>query len=433
MQINLSESDLKRGKKMLSFAKTLFPLNRTIMGPDIRKSFDYFIRENKEFKQYFFKTGKKVFDWEIPQEWSVKDAYIEHESGSRFAEFKKNNLHLMGYSEPVNKKISKENLQKKIFIHKEIQDAVPYVTSYYKKDWAFCMSQKDLEKMPKGEYRVFIDSKFTDGKLVLLEAKIPGKLKKEIFFSSYLCHPSMANNELSGPILVNELLNYVKNLKPNKYSYRFVLLPETIGTIAYLSKRFTELKSKILCGFNLSCVGDERSFSHISSRIGDNLADKALTASLMEINNSKFYNFFQRGSDERQYCAPGIDLPVCTFCKSKFGEYPEYHTSKDNFDLVTEKGLSESFKVMKNIIDSFELGLYPKINVLCEPQLGKRNLYPNTSNSKLENQAKLRMDLISCCDGKLSIFEISNKMNTNLEKIKNELVLLNKERLITFD
>ena len=153
----------------------------------------------------------------------------------------------------------------------------------------------------------------------------------------------------------------------------------------------------------------------------------------MEINNSKFYNFFQRGSDERQYCAPGIDLPVCTFCKSKFGEYPEYHTSKDNFDLVTEKGLSESFKVMKNIIDSFELGLYPKINVLCEPQLGKRNLYPNTSNSKLENQAKLRMDLISCCDGKLSIFEISKKMNTNLEKIKNELVLLNKERLITFD
>ena len=433
MDLKLNSEELKIGENMLTFAKELFPLNRSIMGPDIRKSYNYFCDKHKEFKKIYFNSGDMVFDWKIPLEWIIRDAYIEHESGIRFAEFSKNNLHIMGYSEPVNLILSKKELIKRIYISEKIHNAIPYVTSYYKKDWAFCMSKEELLNLPEGKYKVFIDSEFVEGKLVLLEAKIPGNMDREIFFSSYLCHPSMANNELSGPVLLSEIMNYTKSIKNRKYSYRFVLLPETIGSIAYLSKNKNLLKQKILCGFNLSCVGDEKGYSHISSRLGNNLADKALDAALIGLSNQKKYSFLERGSDERQYCSPGIDLPICTFSKSKFGEFDEYHTSKDNFKIVTAKGLSESFKIVKNIINSFEMGINPKINVFCEPQLGKRGLYPNKSLPTLEEEAKTRMNIISYCDGMNSIFDIAKILNKNLEVVIEEIKKLNNAKLINFD
>ena len=245
----------------------------------------------------------------------------------------------------------------------------------------------------------------------------------------------MANNELSGPVLLNEILNYVKNLNNRKYTYRFVILPETIGSIAYLSKKINLLKDSMLCGFNLSCVGDERSYSHIKSRLGDKLADKALKASLVQLENVNEYSFLERGSDERQYCAPGIDLPLCTFCRSKFGTYPEYHTSEDNFNIVTAKGLKDSFKVIKNIIDAFEIGIFPKINVLAEPQLGKRNLYPNASTFYEDRHpAQTRLDIIAYCDSILNIFEISILIKKNLSVLIKEITeLKNKKLIITRD
>ena len=190
----------------------------------------------------------------------------------------------------------------------------------------------------------------------------------------------------------------------------------------------------MLCGFNLSCVGDERNYSHVSSRLGNNLADQALNSALVELTNFKRYSFLERGSDERQYCAPGIDLPLCTFCKSKFGEYEEYHSSKDDFNLVTKYGLAQSYKVMKTIIKSLELGIYPRVKVLCEPQLGKRNLYPNTSKLYSgKHPAQLRMDIITQCDGTNNIFNIANNLNINLSKIYDELSILYLNNLIDFD
>ncbi len=429
----LNEKDLDLiGKRMLDLAKELYPHNRSIMGPDIRFSLQKFIDLNPEFKTISFPTGTKVFDWQIPEEWIVRDAYIEHESGKRFAEFKNCNLHLMGYSSGVNKIIPKNELIKKIHTLPRSPRAVPYVTSYYKRDWSFCLNYDEYKSLPDGNYKVFIDSEFKNGELKLIEAVIPGKYKKEIFFSSYLCHPSMANNELSGPVLLNEILNFIKNLKDRKYTYRFVILPETIGSVAYLSKRLDLLKNSLICGFNLSCVGDERSYSHIKSRLGNNLADKALNSSLISLENVIEYSFLHRGSDERQYCAPGIDLPVCTFCRSKFGSYPEYHTSEDNFNLVTAEGLKDSFKVMKNIIEAFEIGIYPQINVLGEPQLGKRNLYPNSS--KLydgRHPAKTRMDIIAYCDSTNNIFEISNLININLSVVIKEIAELKNKKLLS--
>lgn len=432
MTFTTSDLEDKAGSDMLAFAKDLFPLNRSLMGPDIRTSLKMFAAKHQEFEVLKFETGAKLFDWEVPKEWWIKDAYIEHESGEKFALFSENNLHLMGYSESVNKILSRDELLKRIHTHPFNRTAIPYVTSYYKRDWSFCMSTEQVESLPDGQYRVFIDSEYHDGHLCLQEAVIKGSSEKEIFFSSYLCHPSMANNELSGPVLLSKLMDYVKSLDNRLYTYRFVLLPETIGSIAYLSLRQELLKKNVICGYNLTCVGDERAYSHVESRYGNNLSDIALRSVLKNFPNVITYSFLERGSDERQYCAPGIDLPVCTFCRSKFGKYPEYHSSKDDFSVVSEKGLAGSFGVMKTIIDCFEFGLFPRVKVLGEPQLGKRKLYPNTSMlHKGIHPAQLRMDIIAYCDGKASIFDIASRLNASVQVVLEELILLESHDLIS--
>ena len=219
------------------------------------------------------------------------------------------------------------------------------------------MSEKDKRSLPKGKYHVVIDAKKGPGSLELADLKINGKSSNEIFFSTNVCHPSLANNELSGLVISTALIQYVKEKYPNsKYTYRFVFVPETIGSITYLSKHLDELQENVICGFNLSCVGDERAYSHIHSRMGDNLADNALQAALIGLDNVVTYSFLERGSDERQYCSPGVDLPICGFSRTKYGKYPEYHTSADNFDVVTEEGLNGSIEVMSSIIDAFEIG-----------------------------------------------------------------------------
>ena len=196
----------------------------------------------------------------------------------------------------------------------------------------------------------------------------------------------MANNELSGPAVISKLANYISKKKNLRFSYRFVLLPETIGSICYLKKFTKNLKKNVICGFNISCVGDNKNYSIISSRQGNSLADISLLEKIKRKKNFKFYSFLERGSDERQYCAPGIDLPICGFSRSKYGEYKEYHTSEDNLDFINRKGLQSSFKILKSIVDSFENDFswysFPKSKFYCEPNLGKRNLYPNISEKK---------------------------------------------------
>lgn len=431
-KIKINEEQRRAGKEMMELARLLFPKNRTLMGPSTRATQQIFKDIHKEFTTIHFKTGETVFDWKVPEEWSIKDAYIEHESGKKFAEFKNNNLHVMGYSVPVNKVISRSDLVKKLYTHKKLTKAIPYVTSYYSKDWAFCMSKEEVDTLPEGNYRVFIDSQHKDGNLTLEEAVIKGESEHEIFFSSYLCHPSMANNELSGPTLLNQLLKYIKTKKRIKYTYRFILVSETIGSIAYLSRKLDQLKKNMICGFNLTCVGDNRYYSKVSSRKGSSLADMALESALQGLDNVKNYTFAYRGSDERQYCSPGVDLPVCTFCRSKFGEYDEYHSSADDLNFISEVGLSESYAVMQSIVDAMEFGSKPKVSVLCEPQLGKRGLYPNTS--KLYDgvhPAKIRMEILSQCDGTQNIFEISKVTGINLQNALVELSLLAKNKLIT--
>lgn len=418
---------------LIDHAKHLFPICRSLTGEGVRKTLDYFEYFHKELKRFRIRTGEKVYDWEIPLEWNIKDAYIENlETGKRYAEFKKNNLHVVGYSEPINLELNLTKLSEKIYTLNYQEDWIPYITSYYKKDWGFCLSEQEKNKLPEGNYKVLIDSSLKEGFLEYSSALIKGKSKKEILFTSYICHPSMANNEISGPVVLNAILDYIKKeYKSPIYSYRFALTPETIGSIAYIKKFEKQLRKNVICGFNLSCVGDERGYSFVQTPYNNTIADSALRASLIGKENAKEYTYLDRGSDERQYCSPGVELPLCTFCKSKFGEYPEYHTSADNFDLVTDKGLNDSFELMKTIVDCFELGLKPSLIEKCEPQLGKRDLYPSISiKSNGRRPAQTRTDILAYCNGKNSIFDVANIIGIELKTVIREISLLKRNNII---
>jgi len=371
------------GEDIYNLIKKLFPINRSITGKGFRKSLRIIQEYVPNLKIKSIKSGERCFDWTVPKEWDVKDAYIEeYPTGKKIVDFKDNNLHLVSYSIPVEGIFSFEELEKHLHYRKDLPDAIPYVTSYYKEYWGFCLTYNQFKTLDKSKkYKVVIKSKLFEGKLNYGEVILKGKSKKEIFFSTYLCHPSMANNELSGPALATFLIKYLQEKENRKYTYRFIFIPETIGSICYLSKNLKKMKKNIIAGFVLTCVGDEGKFSYIPSRYGDTLADKvALNILNHHTNGFKKYSYLDRGSDERQYCSPGIDLPVCSVMKSKYGEYKEYHTSLDNLDFVSAKGLEESFNIYTKIIEVLENNNFYKTTVLCEPQMGKRGLYHQISH-----------------------------------------------------
>ena len=422
--------------KLMVHADRLFPICRSLTGDGVRQTLSYFEDYHPEFERLKFESGSQVFDWQIPHEWNIKDAYIEHiDSKQRFALFTENNLHVVGYSEAVDKIISLDDLLPHIYSDPNMPDAIPYVTSYYKSDWGFCLSHNQKESLPFGQYRAFIDSSLAPGSLELSHAIFTGQRANEIFFSSYICHPSMANNELSGPIVLAGLMDYLKKTYPNpKNTYRFVLLPETIGSIAYLSRFGDYMQNHTLAGFNLSCVGDNRAFSIVHSPFANTLADKALNSVLSSCENVHHYSFLDRGSDERQYCAPPFRLPLCTFCRSKFGTYPEYHTSYDDLSVISEAGLQGSLSILAHIVDAFELGLKPLAKVCCEPQLGKRGLYSLLSKKgSSSTESRHLLNILTYADGEMSVFDIAEICHIPLGQLVEYITTLVAYDLIGFN
>ena len=295
------------------------------------------------------------------------------------------------------------------------------------------MSQNQLKNIKKKKYKVVIDSSFKKGVMDYGEIVLKGKSKKEILFSSYICHPSMANNELSGPVINTALIHYVNNLKNRKYSYRFVFVPETIGSIAYINKNLKKLKKDLLAGFIINCAGDDRDYSFVQTPQKNTFADEIMNSSFIGLKKKSIYEFKDRSSDERQYCSPGVELPVCSFSRSKAGSktYPEYHTSLDNFSVVNKKGLEGSFNILKNIIDSLELASFPKAKTKCEPFLTKRNLYPTLSiKQNIDIELKNLLDILAYSNGKRSIFQIANILNLKLKSCIEILKKLKKHNLI---
>lgn len=397
------------GKEMYELAQELFPIGRSLTGEGVRETLQILKRELPEMAVCEVPSGTKVFDWAVPKEWAIRDAYIEDEYGNHIVDYKESNLHVVGYSCPVDSVVELDELKEYIYVQPGQPNAIPYVTSYYKERFGFCMSEEQRDQLKPGKYHMYIDSELFDGCLNYGELIIPGREEKEILISTYICHPSMANNELSGPVLATALAKAIAAQKDRRYTYRFIWIPETIGSITYLSKHLTEMKKNTIAGFVLSCVGDDRTYSYVPSRKGNTLADRVVKNVLaFHYPEYKRYTFLNRGSDERQYNAPGVDLPVCVMCRSKYGEYPEYHTSLDNMDVISAEGLQGTFDAYMSVFEALEFNSYYRIKCLCEPQLGKRGLYPTVSHKGAYSEVKSMMDFIAYADGDTDLIDISN-------------------------
>ena len=401
--------------KMYNLLKQLFPICRSITGNGVRETLAILKKEVPELQIYEVPSGTSVFDWTVPKEWNIKDAWVKNSKGEKVIDFQKTNLHVLGYSIPIHQKISKAELLEHIYTIPEQPNLIPYVTSYYKRRWGFCISEIEKNKLDDGEYEVFIDSSLEQGSLSHGEILIPGRSKKEIFLSTYVCHPSMANNELSGPVIAINLAKWIKTIDRN-FSYRIIFVPETIGSITYLSRNLQYLKENVIAGYVLTCLGDNNHFSYIESRYGNTLSDKVAKLILKYTDpDYKTYSFLDRGSDERQYCAPGVDLPMCSITRSKYGEYAEYHTSGDNLDFVSEEGLNGSFELFKKIIATIENNKIYTNKVLCEPQMGKRGLYPTISTKKSGLEVRDLMNVLAYIDGTNDLIDLCNITNTSAE------------------
>lgn len=406
------------GSEMHGWAKDLFPICRSLTGAGVRTTFEYIQQRISGLEIFSVESGTQVFDWTVPDEWTIRDAFVADEAGRRIIDFKAHNLHVLGYSEPVDVWIELEELNKHLYSLPNQPDAIPYVTSYYSRRWGFCVTHRQRECLQRGRYRAVIDSELKPGILNYAHVVIPGDSRQEVLLSTYVCHPSMANNELSGPVVTMALARWLMSLKNRRYTYRIVFVPETIGSITYLSRHIEHVRRQVIAGFNITCIGDERCFSYLPSRAGNTLADKAALHALKYIDPQfKHYTWLDRGSDERQYCAPGIDLPVATIMRSKYGEYPEYHTSLDDLTLVTPIGLEGGFYALRTAIECIENNVRPKTTVLGEPQLGKRGLYPTLSSKDSGNQVRVLMNMISYCDGERTLLEIAEAIDQPMSKL----------------
>lgn len=401
---------------MYALAGRMFPICRSITGNGFRESLGMLREAVPEIQVYEVPTGTEVFDWTVPKEWNIRGGGIYRLNGDKVIDFKDSNLHIVGYSLPIDKVVSREELLEHVYSMPEQPDWIPYVTSYYKERWGFCMTENQKQTLTDEEYHVVIDSTLEDGSLTYGELIVPGQTDDEILMTSYLCHPSMANDDLSGPVVLTELMKYVQQMPNRRYTYRFVINPETIGAITYISRNLEVLLKHVKAGFVLSCVGDNRTYSYLATKYGDTLADRVMQNVLkFHYPEYKKYSFLDRGSDERQYGSAGVNLPVCGFCRSLYTKFPEYHTSADNMDLISPEGLQGAYDVMVKVIMALENNYHYAMTCQCEPQLGKRGLYPTISYRGSHDSVNVIRDFTAYADGTHDLIDISNIINVPID------------------
>jgi aminopeptidase-like protein len=408
--MNKPKISQENGAEIYEFAERIFPICRSLTGVGVRTTLEMIRSIGVDLEICSVPSGQKVFDWEIPDEWNIEDAFIVSPEGEKIVDFKKNNLHVVGYSTPLDEELDLEKLLEHVHTLPHRPLAVPYVTSYYERRWGFCMTEEQKNNLRPGKYRAVIKSRLEPGVMNFGEVIIPGRTSEEVLLSTYVCHPSLANNEVSGPAVLAFIAKWLgESREIPRLTYRIVFVPETIGAIAYIHRNLQLLKDRVVAGINVTCVGDDRAYSYLPSRKGETFADRALVHVLSHIDSSyRRYSFLDRGSDERQYCSPGVDLPICSFMRSKYGEYDEYHTSDDDLNFISATGLGQSYSVLKRCIDIFERNVKLKAQVLCEPQLGKRGLY-STLGGQTDNKSvgKKLTDVFTYADGTVDTLGIA--------------------------
>ncbi len=406
------------GQWMYELIEELFPICRSITGNGVRQTLEI-IGRNIPLERHEVPTGTPVFDWTIPKEWNVTDAYVANSRGERVIDFRRNNLHLLNYSIPVDTTLSLAELKKHLHTLPEHPDWIPYRTSYYRENWGFCISHRQLESLPEDRYRVVIDTTLEEGALSYGEYFIPGETEQEVLLSCHICHPSLCNDNLSGIALMTRLAQLLRG-KRLRYGYRFLFIPGTIGSITWLARNEASTP-RIRHGLVVVCVGDEGAFTYKRSRRGNAVIDRAAEQILRhERDTFRLVDFYPYGYDERQYCSPGFDLPVGSLSRSSHGSYPEYHTSADNLDLVKPHCLAESLDIYLQVIDLLENdAVYLNQNPKCEPQLGKRGLYRAigaTAGHDFDEMALLWV--LNLADGEHSLLSIAERADMPFRKIK---------------
>ena len=399
------------GDEILRFAKELYPINRSLTGSGVRKTLDYIKQLLPELALLEVPSGSSAFDWTIPDELDISEAFIEDSAGQRIIDFANHNLHVVGYSGPVDVTLSLEELEAHLHSIPDKPDAIPYVTSYYADRWGFCMTHRQRVGLAKGNYRAVIRSRKFKGVMNFAELVIPGTSDSEVLLSTYVCHPSMANNETSGPAVLTFLGRWLLE-QPRRYTYRIVFAPETIGAIHYISQNQKHLKQKVVAGFNISCVGDDRNYSFVASRKGATLADRIAGHVLPQLSSSYVkHSFLERQSDERQYGSVLIDLPFVALSRTKYGCYDEYHTSLDDFSVVTAAGLEGGFNMVAQCITALEANRTLVATTPCEPQLGKRGLYPTLGGGKVSTSVEVLLNVLEYCDGSEDLLAVAARCN----------------------
>lgn len=421
MYFELIQKNLPRiQSEMFELMRELYPICRSITGNGVRKTLDtigkYIKLDIKEIP-----SGTKVFDWTIPKEWNINDAYVMDSKGNKIIDFKKSNLHIVSYSTPVRKKMRLEELKSHLYSLPDQPTLIPYKTSYYKEDWGFCLPHNQLQTLKDEEYEVFIDSTFDMGYLTYGEFYLHGMKDDEILISCNLGHPSLCNDNLSGVVLVTLLAKYLEKVDL-RYSYRFLFIPETIGTIAWLFQNENNL-SKIKYGLVAACVGDDGVSTYKKSRQGNAEIDKIVIHVLKHSNNEyNVIDFFPYGGDERQFCSPGFNLPVGSLMRTPYGKFPEYHTSADNLEFVKKESLGDSFSKFLSVVSVIEQNRkYTNLSPKCEPQLGKRGLY-HMLGGKIDeanqNDELALLWVLNLSDGSYSLLDIAERSGIEFYKIK---------------
>jgi aminopeptidase-like protein len=419
------------GQLIYSFVSELYPICRSITGNGLRETLRR-IGEKIPLQIHEVPSGTAVFDWTVPREWNIRDAYIKNSRGDRVLDFQRSNLHVVNYSVPVRRKLSLRELREHLHSLPDHPDWIPYRTSYYRETWGFCISQRELDALQEDEYEAVIESSLEGGHLTYGELLLPGETAREILVSTHCCHPSLCNDNLSG-IAIATFLAQALAQEPRRYSYRFLFIPGTIGSITWLSRN-EQVVPQIKHGLVLACAGDRGGFSYKKSRRGNAEIDHAVLHLLSHSGEPhKIRDFCPYGYDERQYCSPGFNLPVGCLTRTPHEEFPEYHTSADNLDFVSAAALAGTFRQCLEIFELLEHNhKYRNTNPKCEPQLGRRGLYRELGGqAEAEIRELAMLWILNLSDGENSLLDIAERSGLRFEIIRQAAANLERHGLLT--